>query len=319
MHGGVHISAVVHIHRLAAATLLHHAPERLLDVGDGGRRRRVFAVEEVDVEVMAALLEVVQSEGTAAVEAQVLGIVGGGNTVGAEPVASRKRLQRRGQAVHVIPLVATVAEDQLFLMARPSAVETRLIYRHQGLLLQLLRHLLQTHLQLEALGRGLRDVAQLEERLEQVLLLDGSLLLRRRCLVPGGSGLAFLALPCVSVSALPLLLARRRLLGLARGRQGFLEALVRLEGQQPLLVQLAEREGGRGDGGGGVKHSRDVPPLLAATSGVEPTPTRDVVIQRLQIEFLSSKHRPPRHALALALHEVSIFGAEVTVLALLQT
>jgi hypothetical protein len=103
MHGGVHISAVVHIHRLAAATLLHHAPERLLDVGDGGRRRRVFAVEEVDVEVMAALLEVVQSEGTAAVEAQVLGIVGGGNTVGAEPVASRKRLQRRRQAVHVIP------------------------------------------------------------------------------------------------------------------------------------------------------------------------------------------------------------------------
>lgn len=49
-----------------------------------------------------------------------------------------------GGAVSGAPLVATVAEDQLFLMARPSAVETRLIYRHQGLLLQLLRHLLQT-------------------------------------------------------------------------------------------------------------------------------------------------------------------------------
>ena len=96
---GVQVRAVVNVHGLAAA-LLDHLPEGFLDVRD---RDRLVLAEELRVESSALLLEPLNGERLARVEPDVLGVVRGGDAVGTEPIALGELIQRRGQAVHVVP------------------------------------------------------------------------------------------------------------------------------------------------------------------------------------------------------------------------
>jgi hypothetical protein len=64
---------------------------------------RLVLAEELRVELGAVIFELLDGERLAGVEADVLGVVRGGDAVGAEPVALRELVQGRGEAVHVVP------------------------------------------------------------------------------------------------------------------------------------------------------------------------------------------------------------------------
>ena len=99
VHAGVQVRAVVHVHGFAAA-FFDHLPEGFLDVGDG---EGLVLAEELRVELGAVIFELLDGERLAGVEADVLGVVRGGDAVGAEPVALGELVQGRGEAVHVVP------------------------------------------------------------------------------------------------------------------------------------------------------------------------------------------------------------------------
>ena len=102
--GGVHVGAVVHLHRLLrVVTLLDHLPERLLDVPERRGLVRGRGAEEVVAKLFAVRLEVVHRERLARVEPDVLGVVRRRDAVGAEPVPGGDLVDGRGEAVHVVP------------------------------------------------------------------------------------------------------------------------------------------------------------------------------------------------------------------------